>query len=189
MTDKAIISAYTHRSLESQRENAQGKPVFVLPDDWSQIFRPTTRNTEDRLHVDSLAILAKREDSFREFLDAAKKRKATIISKEDSQEFVVNGNCENLVKWWKDARRKNVSKIGGDLGAKAKRKAIAERAKGMTKAEWVDGSIKNAQLVAKYGPSINALKRYASDKGWGHDRQKAIWRAEAVKPKRKARSS
>jgi hypothetical protein len=181
MTDKAIISAYTHRSLESLRENAQGKPVFVLPDDWSQIFRATTRKTEDRLHVDSLAILAKREDSFREFLDAAKLRKSVIVSKEDAREFVVNGNVENLVKWWKDARRKNVSKIGGDLGAKAKRAAIAERARDMTRGEWTDGSIKNAQLVEKYGASINALKRYASDKGWGHDRQQAIWRAKQRK--------
>jgi len=178
MTDKALISAYTHRTLEKQRANSGDMPVFIIPNDLSQLFRATTRTTIDRFHVESLAIIAEKEDEFREFLAEAKKRKAEIVSREDKQTFIINGNAENLVKWWKDARRKNVSKIGGDLGAKAKRAAIAERAKGLTKSEWTDGSIKNAQLVEKYGASINALKRYASDKGWGHDRQKAILRAE-----------
>lgn len=62
--------------------------------------------------------------------------------------------------------------------ADKKKAAIAERAKGLTKEEWTNGAIKNAQLVEKYGPSINSLKRYAESKGWGHDRQRAIWRAE-----------
>ena len=187
MTDKALISAYTHRSLESQRDASGDMPVFVLPQDLPQLFRPTARRSVDRFHVESLAIIADREDAFREFIAQARKVKAQIVSREDEQTFSVNGNAETLVKWWKDARRKNVSKIGAVMGARAKRAAIAERAKGLTKEEWTDGTIKNAQLSEKYGASINALKRYASDRGWGHDRQKAIWRAEALR-QRKARS-
>lgn len=187
MTDKAVISEYTYRTLESQRENSAGMPVFVLPQDMPQLFRATTRKSVDRFHVDSLAILGRKDEEFREFLNAAKKCKAKIVSREDKREFIVNGNIENLVKWFKDARRKGAGKIGGDLGATAKKAAIAERAKGLTKEEWTNGSIKNAQLVEKYGPSINALKRYAESKGWGHDRQRAIWRAEQRKERSNAK--
>lgn len=185
MTDKAVISAYTYRSLESQRTSHVDMPVFVLPDDLPQLFRATTRQAHDTIHVVSLGVLADTEARFRDFLALAKKRKAKIVSQEDDRSFIVNGNVENLVKWWKDARRKGAGKTGGDLAAKAKKAVIAERAKGLTKNEWTDGSIKNAQLVGKYGASINALKRYASDKGWGFDRQKAIWRAEDATEKRK----
>ena len=181
MTDKAIISGYTYRTIKSQRENALDMPVFVLPDDLEQLFRATSRKTDDVFHVDSLAVLAEDEKDFREFLANAKKRKAKIVSREDNQTFMVNGNCENIVKWWKDARRKGAGKIGGEIAGKVKREAVADMLKELTKEEWVDGSIKNAQLVQKYGPSINAMKRYAADKGWGHDRQRAIWRAEGRK--------
>lgn len=184
MTDKALVSAYTYRSVESQREAYGAMPIFLLPDDLPQLFRATTRKVNDRLHVESLGIIAPDEKGFREFLAQAKKHKAEIVSREDNRTFAVNGNIENLVKWWKDARRKGSAKIGGDRGAATKRAAIAERAKGMTREEWTNGAIKNAQLVEKYGASLNALKRYASDKGWGHDRQKAIWRAEQRKGKK-----
>ena len=184
MTDKAVISEYTYRPLKELREAAGDKPVFVLPHDLPQLFRKTTRKTNDRFHVESLAVLAETEVSFREFLAHTKKRKAVIISREDSQTFVVNGNIENLVKWWKDARRKGSAKIGAERGAATKRAAIAEKAKGLTKEEWTNGAIKNAQLVEKYGSSINALKRYASDKGWGWNRQKSIWEKERRNAKR-----
>jgi len=88
MTDKALISAYTHRSLESQRANSGGMPVFILPDDLSQLFRPTTRKTIDRFHVESLAIVAEKESAFREFLAQAKKIKAEIVSREDNQSLL-----------------------------------------------------------------------------------------------------
>ncbi len=184
MTDKAVISEYTYRTLKEQREAAGDMPVFVLPDDLPQLFRKTTRKTDDCLHVQSLGVLAETEVSFREFLALAKKNKVKIASNEDEQVFVVNGNCEHLVKWWKDARRKGSAKIGAERGAATKRAAIAERAKGLTREEWTNGAIKNAQLVEKYGASINALKRYASDKGWGWNRQKSIWEKERRNAKR-----
>ena len=178
MTDKAIISEYTYRSLKSQREAFGDMPVFVLPHDLPSLFRPTSRKVNERFHVESLSVLAETELSFREFLTQTKNRKAKIVSREDNQTFIVNGNCENLVKWWKDARRKGSAKIGGERGAASKKAAVADKAKGLTKAEWTNGAVKNAQLVDKYAVSINALKRYAADKGWGHDRQRAIWTAE-----------
>jgi len=179
MTDKAVISAYTYRPIDQERKDAGDMPVFVLPDDLDYLFRNTTRSGFDVHHVSSLAILAEKEDQFREYLDAAKRIKARIFSREDDREFVINGNIENLVKWWKDARQKGMGKIGGELAAKAKRAAVAERLKDFTKAEWLDGSIKNPQLTKKYGVSLGALRAYASDKGWGWNRQQAIWRAES----------
>ena len=116
MTDKAVISEYTYRSLASQREASGDMPVFILPDDLSQLFRQTTRKTDDLLHVESLGVLAETEEKFRVFLDLAKKRKAQIVSREDNQTFPVNGNIENLVKWFKDARRKGSAVEGGRKG-------------------------------------------------------------------------
>ena len=181
MTDKAVVSAYTYRPVAEQIKNSGNLPVFVLPQDLPQLFRQTTRKTDDCLHVESLAIIADTEEKFREFLDLAKKRKAKIVSREDNQTFIVNGNCENLVKWWKDARRKGSAVEGGKKGGAILRAGVAQRLKDFTKNEWTNGAIKNAQLVEKYSVSLGAMRRYASDKGWGWDRQKAIWRAEGRK--------
>ena len=42
--------------------------VFVLPDDLSQVMRPTTRKGRDRFHdVISLGIIADSEKDFRQF--------------------------------------------------------------------------------------------------------------------------
>lgn len=122
MTDKAIISDYTYRSLESQREAFPGMPVFVLPDDLTQLFRATTRKVPDRFHVESLGVLGREEKQFREFMAGAKERKAEIVCREDSQTFVINGNCENLVKRWRDARRDGAAQVGGRISADLRRK-------------------------------------------------------------------
>ena len=188
MTDKAIISEYTYRTLKGQREALGDMPVFVLPDDLEQLFRRTTRKTEDCLYVESLGVLADTEAKLREFLALAKTRKAKIISVEDEQTFVVNGNIENLIKWWKDARRKGSAVEGGRIGAAVLKADVAARLKNFTKAEWTDGSIKNAQLYEKYHVSLGAMRRYASDKGWGWNRQEAIWRAEQRKERRNAKN-
>ena len=179
MTDKALISEYTYRTLKSQREAFSDMPVFVLPHDLPALFRKTTRNGYDQFHCESLGVLAETENDFRKFIANAQSVNAHIYSREDQQNFTTKkGIEEHLVRWWRDARRKGSSKIGGERGAASKKAAIAEKAKDLTKQEWTNGTIKNAQLVEKYGVSINALKRYAEGKGWGHDRQRAIWTVE-----------
>lgn len=183
MTDKAVISAYTYRSAESLRESAGDMPVFVLPDDLPQLFRQTIRKSRDCLHVESLGVLADTEEKLREFLALARKGKAKIASREDGNFWVIPSNIENLVKWWRDARRKGSAQIGASIGAKKKKAASEERAKGLTKQEWLNSAIKNAQLVEKYDVALGTLRRIASDKGWGWNRQQAIWRAEQRKAK------
>ena len=159
MTDKYLISEYTYRSLASQKANSGDMPIFILPDDLPQLFRPTTRKVEDRYHVDSLAILAKKEDDFREFLAEAKKRKAQIISREDNKTFAVNGNCENIVKWWKDARRSGVAKIGARMSADRK-KSISAEGVAKIKDKWPLPSKEypTAQLLAVAELSLNTVK-------------------------------
>jgi len=161
MTDKALISEYTYRSIESQRANSGDMPVFVLPDDLTQLFRPTTRQIVDNYHVDSLAVIAKKEDEFRDFLDNAKKRKAQIISREDNQTFIVNGNCENLVKWWKDARRKGAGVIGGKISANNK-KEFARRGIELIRADWPKPSneVSTEALKERSELSLNTIKKY-----------------------------
>lgn len=161
MTDKALISEHTHRSLDSQRANAGDMPIFLLPEDLPQLFRPTLRKSEDRYFVDSLAIIAKKEDDFREFLAEAKKRKAQIISREDNKTFSSNGNCENLVKWWKDARRKGTAKIGAKISADNK-KDIARKGIELIRLDWAKPSyeISTKALIDRSGLSLNTIKKY-----------------------------
>lgn len=159
MTDKALISDYTYRTLESQRADSGNMPVFVLPDDLPQLFRQTTRKTEDRFYVQSLGVLAKKEDEFREFLSHAKKRKAHIISREDNQTFIVTGNCENIVKWWKDARRSGVAKIGARRSADRK-KAFSAEGVAKIKDKWPLPSkdFPTTQLLVEADLSLNTIK-------------------------------
>lgn len=161
MTDKALISDYTYRTMDSQRANSGDMPVFVLPDDLSQLFRPTTRQIVDRYHVDSLAIIARKEDEFREFLANAKRRKAEIVSREDNQTFKINGNCENLVKWWKDARRTGAGKIGGQISADNKKK-FARQGIELIRADWPKPSneVSTETLKERSGLSLNTIKKY-----------------------------
>lgn len=125
MTDKALISEFTWRSLEMQKEAFPDMPHYVMPDEAQWLLRPSTRKGRDRIHVMSLGVIADSEKKFRDFLADAKTRKVEIVSKEDGQTFVVNGNCENLVKWWKVARTNGAAKIGAQISAKNKKQATA----------------------------------------------------------------
>lgn len=161
MPDKALISNLTYRSLESQREALSGIPFFILPDETNQLFRPTNRKATDRLHVVSLAIIAKDERTFRDFLSKAKERKCEIVSKEDGRTFKLNGNTETLVKWWKDARRSGSAKIGGRISAD-KKKATTKEAVAKIEGRWPLSSKEwpTNVLLAEAGISLNTAKAH-----------------------------
>lgn len=144
-----------------QKAAFPGMPHFMVPDDLSQVFRPTTRNGTDRLHVKSLGILADNEKTFREVLSMAKKRKCEIVSQDEGRTFVVNGNCENLVSLWKEARRNGAAKIGANISADRKKAAtkeavakIAERWP-MSSDEWPTRT-----LLAEADISLNTAKAH-----------------------------
>lgn len=161
MTDKAVISSLTYRSLESQKAALAGMPTFTIPDELAILFRKTTRKTINRLHVVSLGVIADTEKKCREFLALAKKGNAEIVSLEDGRTFSVNGNCDNIVKWWKDARRSGSAKIGAKLSAENKK---AKSAEGIAKikdrwplpsSEWT-----TAALLKEAGVSLNTAKSH-----------------------------
>lgn len=161
MTDKAAISELTWRSLEMQKKAFPGMPHFVIPDDIQWLMRQTARDGHDRIHVMSLGVLAETEKKMRDFLALAKKRKCEIVSLEDERSFAVNGNCENLIKWWKDARRKGAGKVGADIAALNRKEATKEAIEKI-RGRWPLPSKKwpTKLLLAEAGVSLNTAKAH-----------------------------
>lgn len=159
MTDKALISDLTWRSLEMQRAAFPGMPHFMVPDDLPQLFRVTTRKGIDRLHVKSLGILADNEKTFREVLSMAKKRKCEIVSQDEGRTFIVNGNCEYIVKMWGESRRNGAAKIGANISADRK-KVATKAAIDKIKDRWGTPSHiwPTKMLLEEAGRSLNTVK-------------------------------
>ena len=118
MTEKALISDLTWRSLEMQRELFKGMPLYELPTDLGAIFRATTRKSEDRFFVASFAIIADSEIDLRDFAKQCKKRKIDICSAEGQTHWRWYNSVQVLVEWWRDARRNGAAKRGGEVKAK-----------------------------------------------------------------------
>jgi hypothetical protein len=160
MTDKALISELTWRGLEMQRAIFHDMPHY-FPEEISSLLRPSSRNRRLRVHVVSFGVIAAREESFREFLDMAKKIKCEIVSYDDDKTFGVNGNCENLVKLWKDARRKGAANIGANVSA-ANKKAKSAIGIRLIKDRWPlpSSEWKTKDLLAEAGVSLNTAKAH-----------------------------
>lgn len=120
MANKALISEYTWRSIEMQRAAFPDMKIYVLPQDLSQLMRPTTRQEADHIHVMSLGVIADNEKDFREFLEMMAKRKAWLRTADDEIGFdfeVKPFLFPKLTKLWKAARRAGIQKIGGRISA------------------------------------------------------------------------
>jgi hypothetical protein len=118
MTEKALISDFTWRSLESQRALFKGMPLYELPDDMGAIFRPTTRQSDDRFFVASFAIIAENENGLKAFAKECKKRKIDICSAEGQTHWRWYNPVRILVEWWREAKRNGAAKRGGEVKAK-----------------------------------------------------------------------
>lgn len=159
MTDKAVISEYTWRSLESQRKCfSEDIPVFILPYDESALFRLTRRQNTDTLHVISLGIIAENEKDFRKFMEKA--RDSFIVSAE-GHTINPKSNIENSVALWRDARRNGAAKIGARISAD-KKKATTKEAVAKIKDRWPLPSKEwpTAQLLKEAGISLNTAKAH-----------------------------
>lgn len=119
MTDKALISDLTWRSLEMQRKAFPDMPHFVAPDDIPSLLRPTTRNAGFDLHVESLAVIADNEQAFRDFIGLCKKRQMILHVREVGNMFLCKPNLsvDAMVTHWRKARRNGAAKAGGDAKA------------------------------------------------------------------------
>lgn len=135
MTNKALISELTWRSLEMQKAAFPDMPHFLAPEELPNLLRPTTRISLPNIHVMSLGIVADNEKDFHQFYDQVKFQKAFITVEE-------LGKTQRLrfcdIKYseayymWKEARRNGVAKIGGIISAKLRRAqslAAAEKIK------------------------------------------------------------
>lgn len=138
MTDKALISSLTWRSLEMQKAAFPDMPCFIAPNEIPTLLRDSTRNGELNIHVMSLAVIADQEKDFIEFLKLVRARKALIKSKEEdlvigstNSSKVFNG----WVKKWKAARMNGAAKVGGRISADLRKKKSAEGA-ARIRARW-----------------------------------------------------
>ena len=136
MTDKALISEFTWRSLEMQRAAYAGMPQYLIPDELAEAMRPTTRQDIPHFYSMSLGCIADKEEGFREFVVALKKCKAWLHTKDEALEvFSPAASMPKLVKAWKEARRAGIQVIGGKISAD-KRKAESKKATDAIKDRW-----------------------------------------------------
>lgn len=128
MSDKALISTLTWRSLEMQKKAFPDFSYFIAPDEIGSLFRKTNRKENVRVHVLSLAVIADNEKSFCAFLDEARTRGCWLHSVEEEQIFEFDSkacNLDHIVDEWRKARRSGSAQIGAAVSAKKKRERSA----------------------------------------------------------------
>lgn len=161
MTDKALISELTWRSLEMQQAAFVGMPMYVAPHEISSMLRPTSRNEVDRIFVLSLGCIAGTEGEMRAFLAMAKKRGCRLLSREEGKEFPLRcpGDVEAIIKEWKAARRNGIQVIGGKRSAELRRNESLEAA-AKIKDRWPQPSKiwPTHVLLKEVGKSLNTIK-------------------------------
>lgn len=119
MTEKALISGYTWRSLEMQREAFMDMPTFIAPDDLPVLLRKSQR--KDRLFINtmSLAVVADSEKAFEAFWKSLPKNCSIRITETGA----VIQSClpfNDAKKMWQESRKFGAAKIGGRISAEKK---------------------------------------------------------------------
>jgi hypothetical protein len=118
MPDVALISDLTWRSVEMQRKAFPDMPHFLIPDDLTALFRPTTRKAILRIHVVSYAVIADNRDGIEKFISLCKSKKAEVFSKESMTTWGHNQSNASFIDAWINARRNGAAKRGGEAKAK-----------------------------------------------------------------------
>lgn len=134
MSDKALISELTWRSLEMQKAAFPDMPHFVAPDEISAMLRPTTRKTEDKIHVMSFGVITKNEKELRDFAKLCKEKRASIVSLE-GRVWYWHSSTLLLVEAWRIDRKRGAAKVGGKISAE-KREAESSVAITKIKDRW-----------------------------------------------------
>lgn len=146
-----------------QKALFDGMPTFLVPDDLSQLFRPTARKSKDALHVASLAVIADKEKALREFLYCVKARSLTLVSHEEKQRFVLSpeADIEHIVAEWRIARNRGATKIGARRSAD-KKKAASRAAADKIRDRWPMPSDvwPTRTLLDEAGVSLNTIKAH-----------------------------
>lgn len=164
MTDKALISDLTWRSLEMQKAAFPDMPHFTI-DEISSLLRPSTRVEKINIHVLSLAIIADNEEDFRDFIALAQKRGINLHTQEEEMEFLFDRKTvhrtEHLIETWRKARRNGASKIGGNISGRKKENAT-KTAIELIRADWPKPSneFSTEELLERAGVSLNTAKKH-----------------------------
>lgn len=127
MTEKALISELTWRSLEMQKTAFPDMHHYIAPDETPELLRASSRKDQLHVYVLSIDCIADRENDFRDFIKQMKTRKAVLHSKEEN--LAIAGatlSVEHMVKAWKAARKAAFQKIGGKISAKLREEESKE---------------------------------------------------------------
>ncbi len=134
MTDKALISDLTWRSLEMQKAAFPDMPHFVAPHETHLILRKTQRNGVLYIHVMSLAVIANNGEAFEDFWRQLPKNSAVHIQ-EDNIVLESTFPIKKAKAFWWSARRFGIAKIGGRISAE-KKEAKYKRAISLIADRW-----------------------------------------------------
>lgn len=162
MSDKALISELTWRSLEMQKKAFPDAQYFIAPEDIPELFRQTRRGGIVSVSVLSLGIIADTEKTFRDFLSLAKKRGCHLHTIEEEQIFEFRDGAkslEHIVDEWRKARRNGSARIGASISAKNKKeKSAAGIAKIKDRWPQPSGVWPTSVLLDEAGLSLNTVK-------------------------------
>lgn len=160
MTDKALISSLTWRSLDMQKKAFPDMPHYIMPDEMSYFLRPSRRDGVLNIHVLSLGIIADKERDFLEFAKEAFKRGAVIFAKETGKKY--STYSKKLIIDWMLSRREGAAKKGGEASAKAHQERFWPRFaiianRWHMESKWPSAS---APLLKEAGLTRNTVKSY-----------------------------
>lgn len=125
MTDKALISDFTWRSLGMQKAAFPNMPHYVAPDEMTSLLRATTRKEPIKIHVLSLGVIAEDEKQFLAFM-AKLPKDASVISSEEEVTISRRNALNVSVALWRVARSRGAAKIGARISADKKKASTAE---------------------------------------------------------------
>lgn len=161
MTEKALISELTWRSLDMQRAHFPNMPHFVAPHEIPMLLRQTTRPQENKVFVVSFGVISKNEKDLRDFGKLCKTRKTNVCSAEGQTEWRWYNSVNLLVEWWREARRNGAAKIGARISANNK-KAIGKAGADKISDRWPMSSKEwpTRTLLDEAGISLNTAKSH-----------------------------
>lgn len=167
MTDKALISSYTWRSLDMQKAAFKDMPIFTAPDDLPVLLRKSQRKERLFINVMSLAVVADNEKAFESFWKALP-RNCSIRITETGGAIQSCYPFKDAKKMWQEARKFGAAKVGGRISAEKKeaeyRKAtdaIKDRWP-LTKTDWPTSVLlaEAGEIVGRKTISYNTAIKY-----------------------------
>lgn len=163
MTDKALISELTWRSLEMQKDAFPDMPHYIAPHEIEHMLKVTTRSGSYKIHVMSLAVIADDIDDFASFFALMQRRHASLYVLEDKTQlhFHKRSDLKCLLELWKAARKNGAAKIGAKISADRK-KYYSERAADKIKDRWFLPSTEwpTKALLKEADISLNTAKAH-----------------------------